>query len=195
MRPFRVDKRFCVKVEDELRSFLWMSLLPEGGISVGFTDGEFNVSKSDFYSLDRGSGAVESTEIGLVKNPHFTLHPPAYFHLKGEDGTVLCQALVWKEPSPERKISPWLKFTSNPLETLSPFLRGANGRPVDIHRLSAPHLNCSIEAHVDFVHANRPPPPQRKNFMHLFTWGDAAIRVSAGCVPPQPARLGYHILG
>jgi hypothetical protein len=123
--PARSDVRLCIKTATELKGLLWVSFLPEECISVGFSDKTFVVpmliSRSDRVA------AAQSEVLDLagihgkesVKNPHFTLHPPGHFHLKSENGTVLCEALVWTEPEPGHEVSPWVEVYFQPYRDTS----------------------------------------------------------------------------
>ncbi|MGH8564532.1 MAG: hypothetical protein ACREXW_10775 [Gammaproteobacteria bacterium] len=197
--PTRSDVRLCIKTATELKGLLWVSFLPEECISIGFPDKTFVVPMLN--SRSEGVEAARSQILDLaeihgkqsVKNPHFTLHPPGHFHLKSENRTVLCEALVWTEPEPGHEVSPWLRFTSNPIATLPSFRRPAHGRKVQIYTLIAPKEDSSAAVHIDFVREPGPTHVGEQKVAHYFTWGQAVLRVLSFCVPSQPASLGYEI--
>lgn len=199
--PRRKDVRLCISFEGTLHGLLWMSFLPKGGVSVGFPDKAFLVP-----ALTSGQNGLETEEASILDleriygresiiNPHFTLHPPGYFHLKSENGVVLCEALVWTDPGPGQTISPWLRFVSNPIAELQPFKQPPHGRSVQIFALSSPIKDCSVAVHVDFVSTPVPTHIDAVKVAECFSWGDVIIRVQAFCVPSQPATLGYEITG
>lgn len=130
-----------------------------------------------------------------IRNPHFTLHPPGHFHLKSENGTVLCEALVWTEPPPGQDVSPWLRFVSNPIATLPPFKRPAHGRAARIYTLTPRREDSSAAIHIDFVRSSSTTHLADEKVAHYFTWGEVTVRVLAFHVDAQAAELGYEIAG
>ncbi len=197
----RSDVRLCVKTADGPKGLLWVSFSPKESISVGFLDNTFVVPK---LISRNGRTEGESAQIldfeathgaESVRNPHFTLHPPGYFHLKSESGTVLCEALVWTEPSPGHEGSPWLRFVSNPIRTLPPFRQPAHGCTVQVYMLIPPREDCSAAVHVDFVRKPGLAHLGEQKVAHYFMWGQVVLRALLFCVPAQPASLGYEIAG
>lgn len=198
----RKDIRLCIDSAQGLKGLLWLSFLPGGGISAGFFDKAFivpalishvgDIPRSDEEVLDLET--IHGCE--SITNPHFTLHagdPPSHFHLKSQNGTVLCEALVWVHPFPGEEISPWIRFISNPISELSRFQRPAHGRNVEIMKLISPRKDCSVAVHLDFATSTPHAPHPRHEFARYFHWSQVTLRVLAFCVSPQSATLGYEI--
>ena len=192
----RRDVRLCVAAAGgELKGLLWISFLPRGWISVGFTDNAVLMP-----SLVSPSGPSEPAVLDLemahgrpsIVNPHFTLHAPGHCHLKSQNGTVLFEALVWTMPGPGQTVRPWLRFVSNPIPKLPRYTAVAHGRTAEVHELTSPDEEASVAIHMDFITEPQSTQPGEQKIAHYFTWGEVSFRVLAFCTPPQEAALGLE---
>jgi hypothetical protein len=125
-----------------------------------------------------------------IRNPHFTFHPSAYYHLRanGEDELFSGLLMVDLVVQAEGRL-PWIRAVSNVVAELKPFQGTRPGQNVEIIRLPVPSESCSVELAVDFV----PPVPcenSTKNFR--VEWGGRAVEVSARHVDPQRPTLWWH---
>jgi hypothetical protein len=196
------EVRLTVGYAGVQRNVLWISLQEDGSISVGFIDQ--NVIVEGLTSEQELDGVVHREYLDLatkhrpeaIKNPHFTLHEGAYFHLVSGKNEPLLEGLVWTTPEPGRAVSPWLRFISNPIKELSPTRPIRKSIPIEVHRLMVRSEDCSVAVHLDFVRPeHRPIVTNGNKISHVITWKGVDLSGVAYEVPGQQATLGYLIRG
>ncbi len=129
-------------------------------------------------------------------DPHFTLHPPAYFHLRSGNNPSLIEGLVWTKPEHSALVSPWIRFISNPFRDLGAPQGITPTRKSTIQTLHVESDESSIAVNFDFV-------DERANLMPLvverkakiISWHDVSLLAYARPVAPQKAALGDLIRG
>jgi hypothetical protein len=184
------------------RNLLWLSLQNDRAISIGFVD-QACIVRGFTSQRECGDGTIEREYVDLegqhgldaVTDPHFTLHGDAYFHLRGNKKPFLLQGLVWTDPGPGQDFSPWLKFISNPVRTLTPFEGVPPGKQGYNIRIASPRDDLSVRVHFDFVRAAGAGSIDERGLSHYIEWQGVVLHCSAYVVPGQPASLGYRILG
>jgi hypothetical protein len=174
--------RICVKHGESVRSLAWISLQNDGAVSVGFTDKSIRVQDSQQPDSPR-----------TLVNPHFTLHPPGYWHLRSEGESAMWSGLVWTTHLPDAECSPWLRFVSMPVDTLPVFKGVSHGKKAETWPLVVNDV-CSIGVLIDFVNS-APLAPRSDSIARYVVWGELTLRVRAQRLPPQQGSLGYNIMG
>ena len=108
------------------KNLLWISLQDDGAVSIGFL-GQPLVFDGFTSERELEDGVRESSSVDLrsthsaaaMSDPHFTLHPPAYFHLRSGKNPSLIEGLVWTKPEHSALVSPWIRFISNAFPSTS----------------------------------------------------------------------------
>lgn len=200
MQSNRKDIRVCIPYEGLKKSLIYISFLPDGGVSIGLNDKTFRVlprlrvggdsldSRDEVIDLERECGVSE------LVNPHYSLHN-GYFHLKSSKGTVLYRGLVWTKPFPGEEISPWIRLRTNPISTLKEFSRAQNGNSAHVILLEEPPDDCSVQFHFDFASDGSNVVTGGKQIANTFAWSDFFLRVTALQLPPTNSALGSFVKG
>jgi hypothetical protein len=125
--------RVVVDHQGDLRNFVSVSFQDHGSISVAFSDRSFLipgfVEELDLDDVVHRSQVDLEAAHGLeaITNPHFTFHPPGYVHLRANGQDELFAGLLMIDLMVEQEGHfPWIRFISNPVETLTVF-QGARG--------------------------------------------------------------------
>ena len=105
--------RLLVEHERVARNLVWISWQDDGAISVCFLDQTIIVQGfASERELDDGMRQAKYIDVQTrhdleaITDPHFTLHPPAHFHLRSGNNPPLLEALVWTKPAPGELASP-----------------------------------------------------------------------------------------
>lgn len=186
----------------EPRSVGWISLQPDGAISVGLTDQAF-VSPTfrarnfvwNLYNRVTLEYLVAHTPEALesVQNPHLTFHPPIYFHLRANGEEELFAGIA--EPRlmlHDDDTVPWLRFISKPVGDLILATPPRDPEKTMIEIVTVPSVDCSIGVGIDFVRATHAEAP---SFLlsRCFDSGEHRIHLFVEALPPQiPTLAWYH---
>jgi hypothetical protein len=184
------------------RSVGWISLQPDGSISVGLSDRTF-VSPAfrarnfvwNLYNRVTLEYLVPHTPDTLepVVNPHLTFHPPIYFHLRANGEEELFAGIA--EPRlmlHDQETVPWLRFVSKPVSDLSAARPPRDPERTAIETVAVPSADGSIGLGIDFVRASHNEEP---GFLlsRCFDCGEHRIHVFVEALPPQvPTLAWYH---
>ncbi len=116
-------------VEGKPRRIGWVSLQPNGSVSVGLNDKTFvspDFKAKNFlwnaYNRETLHYLVTSDAKTLtaVRNPHLTFHPPHWFHLKANGGKTLFEGIGDLPIMLEQDgVVPWVRFVSRSIADLS----------------------------------------------------------------------------
>lgn len=186
----------------EPRSVGWISLQPDGAISVGLNDRAFvspTFRARNFvwnlynrvtleYLIPHSPDTLEP-----VPNPHLTFHPPIYFHLRANGKDELFAGIA--EPRlmlHADETVPWLRFVSKPINELSRASAPRSPKKTTVETITVPDANCSFGLGVDFV---RPEHVENRNlsWSNYFNCGEHRIHAFAEPLPPQiPTLSWYH---
>ena len=190
------DIRILTEYAGIKRAFAWIGLLDDGSISVGLSDRLFNVPVLANEVIVEGVLHRQAADLRTshgeraIRNPHFTFHPSAYYHLRanGEDELFSGLLMVDLVVQTEGRL-PWIRAVSNVVTKLKPFQSARPAQNVEFIRLPLPSENCSVELAVDFV-----TPAQGPNSSKSLRaeWGGRAIEVSARHVDPQRPALWWN---
>lgn len=186
----------------EPRSVGWLSLQPDGSISVGLTDRAF-VSPTfrarnfvwNLYNRVELEYVVAHTPDTLqsIQKPHITFHPPIYFHLRANGEDELFAGIA--EPRlmlHDVESVPWIRFVSNPVVDLSIAKPPRDPEKTTIETFQVPSPKRSIGIGVDFVRATH---PAATGFLwsRCFDCDEHRIHVFVESRPPQlPTLAWYH---
>ena len=184
------------------RAVGWISLQPDGAISVGLNDRAF-VSPTfrvrnfvwNFYNrvtleylVSHSPDALES-----VPNPHLTFHPPIYFHLRANGKDELFAGIA--EPRlmlQATETVPWLRFVSKPIIVLCAASAPRSPDKTTIEEVIVPDTNCSAALGIDFVRPNH-VENRKLPWSNHFTCGEHRIHAFIELLAPQiPTLVWYH---
>lgn len=184
-----------------LKRIGWISLQPDGSISVGLNDKtfispNFNAKNNLWNAYNRVTVEYliqsDSNTLKPIRNPHLTFHPPIYFHLKANGNKALYEGIADLEIMlSQDNIVPWIRFISKPLPELSS--AGTPRRPdrTKILSVTTPDENCSIGLGVDFVNAGIAIPANDVALSEYIDWQGYQIRIHATVLKPQIATLAW----
>jgi hypothetical protein len=178
----------------------WISLQPTGFISFGLQDrtyisprfraqhyvwSAFNRTKIEYY-IRSDPSAFEA-----VTNPHFTFHPPGFFHLRANGDEPLFEGINLVDVSVHQDGSmPWLRAISAPIKQLRSSNRRSNGIQNEDLLVKIPSENSSIQVNLDFISRDTVG-----KFDHdsrwSFQWHDVALQVTVSFTYPQIATLWW----
>jgi hypothetical protein len=190
------DIRILIEHGGTKRASAWVGLIDDGSISVGLSDRLFAVpALASEVVLD---GVVHRQTADLraahreqaIRNPHFTFHPSAYYHLRANGKDELFSGLLMVDLviQTEGRL-PWIRAVSNVVTELKPYQGARPGQNVEIIRLPVPDESCSVELAVDFV-ASMQSASSTKSLR--VEWGGRTIEVSARHVDPQRPTLWWN---
>jgi hypothetical protein len=190
------DTRILIEHGGIERAFAWIGLLDDGSISVGLSDRLFAVPVLASEVVLEGVVHRQTADLRAthgeqaIRNPHFTFHPSAYYHLhaNGEDELFSGLLMVDLVVETEGRL-PWIRAVSNVVAELKPYQGARPGQNAEIIRLPVPNETCSVELAVDFV-ASTQSTSATKNFR--VEWGGRTVEVSARHVDPQRPTLWWN---
>lgn len=184
------------------RSVGWISLQPDGSISVGLRDRAFvspTFRARNFvwnpYNRVTLEYMVAHTPDALrpVPNPHLTFHPPIYFHLRANDQEELFAGIA--EPRlmlHDVETVPWLRFVSRPVYDLGAATAPRDPDQTSIENVRVASADRSIGLGIDFVRATQNQIPDVL-LSRCFDCGEHRIHVFLESLPPQlPTLVWYH---
>jgi hypothetical protein len=189
-------------VADELeRSIGWVSLQPDGSISVGLRDRTF-VSPTfqarnfiwNFYNRVTLEYLITNSPETLrpVRNPHLTFHPPNYFHLRANDQEELFAGIA--EPGlmlTQDERVPWIRFVSKPVRGIGPAQPPRNPSETTIKGFRVESSGCSIGLGIDFVRSSQSEVPGSL-FSCCLDWHGHRIHVFCEELAAQISTLAWY---
>ena len=186
----------------------WLSFQPDGSVSVGLRDRSFIVKRFkarnfvwSAYNRVRVQYAIQPDFDALeaVNNPHFTFHPPVYFHLKSNDDRSGLDEDLFAcicEPSLvllQQKTMPWLRVKTQPLQRFEKSeLRASNNiQNVDLN-VNALDESVSLGIEVDFIRVVD-IPANTGPWMWAFQSGNIGIAIRVFLTfPAVPTLSWFH---
>ncbi len=179
----------------------WISLLPDGSISVGLRDRTFIAApidaRLDLWNADNRV-TVEflvpdaPDQLVMVRNPHLTFHPPIAFHLVANDSQELFAGIadlqIMLDEIPE---VPWIRFVSRPAEEIKPSAGPRKPGRTQFISLPLTSTRCSVGVAVDFVQPGSRGPSGRP-IDYFADCGANRIRVSCEPLAPQSPTLAWY---
>lgn len=186
---------------DIFKNIAWLSLQPTGYISFGLNDQTFiapRVKETRFvwnaYNRITTKYRILSNKNELlpVINPHFTFHPPAFFHLRTNKEEPIFEAIADVNLTlHQENIMPWLRITSMPVNNIkSTKTRNdhVNNEYININPLN---VKNSIQIDVDFVKKSYNFKPHKSE--KIINCTDFNLRIKYGISYPQLATLQWFL--
>lgn len=183
------------------RTIGWVSLQPDGSVSVGLSDRAFISPR--FHARQFVWNAYNRVvlqylvphspeELQPVANPHLTFHPPVYFHLRANNDSELFAGIADVEIILQQDGHlPWLRFVSKPVGQLP-----VAGQPRDLARahnvrVPIPSPDVSIGLAVDFVRPgfDKPTGCVAEQFIDC---GRNRLHVHCEVMPAQEPTLAWY---
>lgn len=186
----------------ETRAVGWISLQPDGAISVGLRDRTFislTFRTRNFvwnlynrvtleYLVPHSPDTLEP-----VPNPHLTFHPPGYFHLRANGEDELFAGIA--EPRlmlHADETVPWLRFVSKPVNELSRASEPRSPEKTMVETITIPDANCSVGLGIDFVRSEH-GENRNLSWSNYFNCGEHRIHAFAEPLLPQfPTLSWFH---
>jgi len=187
--------------KDSERSVGWVSLQPDGAVSVGLSDRTFvapsfrarnflwNVNNRVTleYRVAHEPGAMEP-----VVNPHLTFHPPIYFHLRENNQVELWAGMADVAIMLEQDgIVRWVRFVSKPFTELKATGPLRDPSRTTIRKVSVPDTEHSIGLGVDFVRRPGEAPPEWVTKNLVGATAGVGIDIHTSILPPQTSTLAW----
>jgi hypothetical protein len=180
----------------------WISLQPDGSVSVGLNDRAFvspDFKAQNFvwsvYNRETIQYLVQSDPATLrpVPQPHLNFHPPHWFHLRGNGGKKLFEG-IGDLPLMLRQdgIVPWIRFVSKRVAKLPG--AGLPRNPERTRTIAIPlsTADCSVGLAVDFLRADLDPPHAEELLVsEAIEWRGYKLLVSAVTPASQIATLSW----
>lgn len=187
----------------------WVSFQPDGSISFGLSDrtyvsprlcirhfvwSAFNRITSQYIIPNDPSTLLP------VRNPHFTYHPAAMFHLKAnidkkaEDEAIFEGIADLGLVLHQQGEMPWIRATSAPLSTRKPpgKMREGNIQTDDLLlKVPAVVANASVNMALDFVRPDAILTECPKPNIWQFTWHKVGLRIQVTPTTSQVATLSW----
>jgi len=197
----REQIQFVINSGEDSHSLFWLSFLDSGGISVGMKDRTLIIprfkSRQFLFNIYNRitttyivSDNPEATE--PIVNPHFTFHPPIYFHLRANRGEELFAGIADIGLIIKKKESvPWIRLVSRPVCELIKFSGARAGESSDVATINVPTADCSIGIGIDFVGDWEIPILDNHLFEHTYEWNNWRLHVHALQLAPQNATLSW----
>lgn len=185
----------------EERSISWISLQPDGAVSVGLVDRAFvspRFHARQFVWNAYNRVAVQylvphsPNELRSVTNPHLTFHPPNYFHLKANEDAELFAGIADVEIMLDQDGQvPWLRFVSRPIAEVPVASTPRNAGRTSILTLPVSSPDVSVGLSVDFVRQGT-QDSAGCTAVQFFAAGQFRLRVCCEALPPQEATLAWY---
>lgn len=189
-------------VGDVDHRLLWISLQPDGSVSVGLSDRtyvapDFKAQHFVWSAFNRETlhyvvPSESNAKLKSIRNPHLTFHPPARFHLTANDGRKLFEGIgdlkVMLDQDP---LVPWIRFVSKPVAKLSVAGVPRKLGRTSVVKIAVPNDACSVGVGVDFARIASGPAIQNALLDQYVPWQDHFLRVHAIALLPQVATLSW----
>jgi hypothetical protein len=163
----------------------WINLLRKKWISIGSFDRNFRIRRWD----ERGNPIQGPDQ--LVENPHVTIHGQHHYHLKANGTGPVFEALTWGAPRPGASTSPWIRFVTSPLRTLTASgLR--HGKNVMSWKVPGGRPHASAVLVVDFASGICPQNAEEVAQARYIKWGAVLLKIRIGLTDGRPALIELH---
>ena len=183
------------------RSIAWISLQPDGAISVGLADRAFVSPR--FHARQFVWNAYNRVtlqylvphspqELQAVSNPHLTFHPPVYFHLRANDDSELFAGIAEVEIMlAQDGHVPWIRFVSKPVSQMSNSGEPRNPKRTDSLHVPIESTDVSVGLAIDFVRpdAGQVSPAVAQRFVDC---GPNRLHVRCELLPAQEPTLAWY---
>jgi len=210
------------KYDGQDKNVAWVSLQPGGDISFGLNDNTFISPKFrarkflwNAYNRVRAEYIVTSEPEALepIRNPHFTFHPPNYFHLRESGGVSTRRtnkrkarttfnddddavfAGIQDVPITLRQQGqlPWIRAISAPLNTLRASGRRADSIPDAPPLVVSSAANISLGIAIDLL---RPPGRPiisiwNSKIARQIEWHGLMVYIQIECLSAQTSTLSW----
>ncbi|OGW66681.1 MAG: hypothetical protein A3H49_00280 [Nitrospirae bacterium RIFCSPLOWO2_02_FULL_62_14] len=192
----------AVDVRNELRRIGWISLQPNGSVSVGLNDRTF--VSPDFKAKNFVWNAYNRVTIQYlissdpkalkpIKNPHLTFHPPIKFQLRANGQHMLFEGIADLNIMLQQDGRvPWIRFVSKPVSELSKAGPSWNPDRTKILSIRLGNEDCSIGLGVDFVRKDVDVPTEDLLLSEFIDWQDYKLYVHSVAIPAQIATLSWY---
>ncbi len=196
-----MDLLVTVAIGEKKRRIAWVSLQPDGSVSVGLSDKTFvapdfkaqnfvwsaNNRETLHYLVSSDPGSLRP-----IRNPHLTFHPPHDFHLKADGGHMLFEGigdlgLMLRQDG----IVPWIRFVSSAVGVLRDAGSPRNPKRAEELIIQASRGDCSIAFGVDFVAREVGTSPASVLLSRCLSWQGYWLHLHAIAVPAQIATLSW----
>lgn len=179
----------------------WISLQPDGSISVGLNDRtlivrEFKDQNLIWNVFNRITAEYfvpsDPTASRSVAQPHLTFHPPHWFHLTGGPKKKLFEGIADIALSVRQQGTvPWVRFISKPIAELKEAKgQRASGAERSI-AIPVSSLTKSVRLSLDFVEPQDVSLGPEDGFAEWVDHGPYRLRICAGELPGSRATLGW----
>jgi len=177
----------------------WLGLQPGGDVSIGLRDKafispRFNAGQTVWSLHNRFTAeyvvAHDQNALQPVENPHFTFHPPAYFHLRANNDQELWVGVALIEIMITQDVSvPWVRLVSRPIREIQARPPRNPGRTT-VLPVPVPSGDVSVGVAIDFVRpgANDPTGAIAEQY---FDSGRYRLHASCELLPMQVPTLAW----
>lgn len=200
----------CALVAGAQRRVAWVSLMPEGDVSVGLCDRALAVR--DFEAQSFVWSAFNRREVAWVvphephamvaiSQPHITFHPARvvngidsgeWFHVRGNKGKPMYEAIAPMELAVDQQgIVPWVRFISKPVSGLTEAKGLRSGPMTRVICVPFDDATRSIGVSVDFVGPGVTDPFPGAMLTEFLDHTKYRLRVTLSQLPGQVATLGW----
>lgn len=191
----------CASLEGRSYRIGWISLQPNGDISVGLNDRafiarEFAAQQFVWSAFNRIHVAYlvpdDPRAEKPIDQPHLTFHVPAYLHLTSKGSRVTFEAIADIALAVDQQGEvPWVRFTSRPLSGLKEAKGGSRDVAQRNIEFAATAADRSIELAVDFVRRGDTAALVGAGHCEWVDHGQYRLRISATERAAQRATLGW----
>ncbi|MDP3716963.1 MAG: hypothetical protein Q8T13_04255 [Acidobacteriota bacterium] len=183
------------------RSIAWISLQPDGAISVGLTDRAFVSPR--FHARQFVWNAYNRVtleylvphsphELQAVTNPHLTFHPPVYFHLRANGDSELFAGIAEVEIMlAQEGHVPWIRFVSKPVSQISRSGNPRHSNRTESVKVPVESSDVSIGVAIDFVLPGAAGAAEAvaERFVDC---GQNRLHIRCELLPPQEPTLAWY---
>jgi len=180
----------------------WISLQPDGSVSVGLNDRAFvspDFNAKNFvwsaFNREKLQYLVPTLRDGLkgIRNPHLTFHPPHWFHLRETSGKRLFEGigdlgLMLKQDG----IVPWIRFVSKQVSKLNVSAMPRHPQRTSTITTRPDTEDCSIGLGVDFIRTDIAPQTDNLLSSNFIDYGEFRLHISTIMLPTQIATLSWY---
>jgi len=179
----------------------WISLQPNGSVSVGLADRtfispRFHARQLLWNAYNRVSLRYlvphSPEELRSVVNPHLTFHPPIYFHLRANGDEELFAGIADVEIMlAQDGHVPWVRFASRPVSELAIAVPPRDPNRTSILRVPVRSSDVSIGLAIDFVRpgVNDPAGSVAERFVDC---GENRLHVRCDLLAAQAPTLAWY---
>lgn len=183
----------------QLKSILWISLQDDGSISIGMSDRTLlipGIISETEYEGEIHQSCVDFEKkygIEVIRNPHFTFHPPMYVHLRVNKKQELFAGLLGVDFIVENQGRlPWIRFISNPFRELKPFDPIKQQKNLEVVRFIVPSDEASVGIAFDFVRQDIHSEGDIQPNGFFINWYGRTLQVSRSWFPAQKSTVQWY---